>query len=97
MQYHIYKHLALRYSAYKCDIALALNKIYINLVCQNDAIIIQYIISYSTIEQSDIQNIGLVVGVLGCDTAITFLDTHHRSYILHIGPISRVYMQNNKS
>ena len=40
--------------------------LYINLVCRNDAIIMQYII-YSILERSDIQNIGPVVGVLGCD------------------------------
>ena len=42
---------------------------YINLVCRNDAIIMQYII-YSILELSDIQNIGPVVGVLGCDIAL---------------------------
>ena len=43
--------------------------LYINLVCRNDAIIMQYII-YSILERSDIQNIGPVVGVLGCDIAL---------------------------
>ena len=43
--------------------------LYINLVCRNDAIIMQYII-YSTLERPDIQNIGPVVGVQGCDIAL---------------------------
>ena len=70
--------------------------LYINLVCRNDAIIMQYII-YSILERSDIQNIGPVVGVLGSDIAlgpsgyITSLDTHHRSYILYIRPTSILY------
>ena len=37
-------------------------------MCRNDAIIMQYII-YSTLERPDIQNIGPVVGVQGCDIA----------------------------
>ena len=49
----------------------------------------------STLEWSDIHNIGPVVGVLRCYVAlglyITFLDTHHRSYILYIRFTSILY------
>ena len=91
--YYIYIYSIMMTSSLWCGRVYIL---YINLVCRNDAIIMQYII-YSILEWSYIQNIGPVVGVLGCDIAlgpsgyITSLDTHHRSYIMYIRPNSILY------
>ena len=63
--------------------------LYINLVYRNDAIIMQYII-YSTLEWSNIQNIGPVVGVLGCDIAsgiAGFSLMIGRSYLQKVYPL----------
>ena len=66
---------------------LLLYILYINLVCRNDAIIMQYII-YGTL-WSNIQSIGPVVGVLRCDIArglYHILGHPPQSYISYIRP-----------